>query len=54
MKTDNTSGLDHAHMMETAFMLKQLVAMGTTIIVVTHDSELIHACCSRKLCIAES
>lgn len=53
MKTDNTSGLDHAHMMETAFMLKQLVAMGTTIIVVTHDSELIHACCSRKSCITE-
>ena len=53
MKTDNTSGMDPAHMMETAFMLKQLVAMGTTIIVVTHDSELIHACCSRKFCISK-
>ena len=48
-----TSGLDHAHMMETAYLLKQLVAMGTTIIVVTHDSELIHACCSRKFCISK-
>lgn len=48
-----TSGLDHAHMMETAYLLEQLVAMGTTIIVVTHDSELIHACCSRKFCISK-
>ena len=48
-----TSGLDHAHMMETARLLKQLKALGTTIIVVTHDSELIHACCSRKLCITK-
>ena len=39
-------------MMETAYLLEQLVAMGTTIIVVTHDSELIHACCSRKFCIS--
>ena len=46
-----TSGLDHAHMMETARLLKQLKALETTVIVVTHDSELIHACCSRKLCI---
>ena len=44
---------DHAHMMETAYLLEQLVAMGTTIIVVTHDSELIHACCSRKFCISK-
>ena len=43
-----TSGLDHAHMMETAVLLKQLQNIGTTIIVVTHDSELIHACCTRK------
>ena len=45
-----TSGLDYAHMMETAELLKRLQAMGTTILVVTHDSELIHACCAR--CIA--
>lgn len=44
-----TSGLDHAHMMETAALLKQLEEMGTTILVITHDSELIRACCSRKL-----
>ena len=35
-------------MMETAVLLKQLQNIGTTIIVVTHDSELIHACCTRK------
>lgn len=43
-----TSGLDYAHMLETAELLMQLRAMGTTILVVTHDSELIHACCSRR------
>ena len=47
-----TSGLDHAHMMETAELLKQLQCMGTTILVVTHDSELIHACCTRQYNIA--
>jgi len=45
-----TSGLDYAHMTETADLLKSLRAMGTTILVVTHDGELIRACCGRKLC----
>ena len=44
-----TSGLDYAHMMETAALLKQLQSLGATILVVTHDSELIRACCSRRL-----
>ena len=44
-----TSGLDYAHMMETAALLRQLQGLGATILVVTHDSELIRACCSRKL-----
>ena len=44
-----TSGLDYAHMVETAALLRQLQGMGATILVVTHDSELIRACCSRKL-----
>ncbi len=48
-----TSGLDYAHMMETAKLLKQLKELGTTILVVTHDSELIHACCSRRFSISE-
>ena len=44
-----TSGLDYRHMKETADLLKKLKEMGTTILVVTHDTELIHACCSRKI-----
>ena len=44
-----TSGLDHGHMIETADMLKKLRDMGTTILVVTHDTELIRHCCSRMI-----
>ncbi len=44
-----TSGLDHAHMTEVSDILKQLREMGATVLVVTHDSELIHACCTRKI-----
>ena len=44
-----TSGLDYAHMMETAALLQRLRDMGATILVVTHDSELIRACCSRQI-----
>ena len=46
---ESTSGLDYAHMMETAALLRQLQGMGATILVVTHDCELIRACCTRKL-----
>ena len=44
-----TSGLDHGHMKETAALFEKLRNMGTTILVVTHDSELIRACCTRKI-----
>ena len=44
-----TSGLDYAHMKETAELLEKLRSMGTTILVVTHDSELIRACCTRRI-----
>ena len=44
-----TSGLDHGHMKETATLFEKLRAMGTTLLVVTHDSELIRACCTRKI-----
>ena len=44
-----TSGLDQAHMAETAMLLKQLCRTGTTILLVTRDSEMIHACCKRIL-----
>ena len=42
-----TSGLDYAHMEETAQLMKNVQKKGTTILVVTHDSELIHNCCGR-------
>lgn len=44
-----TSGLDYAHMQELARLLSKLRAMCTTILIVTHDSELIHACCTRLI-----
>ena len=44
-----TSGLDYRHMKETADLLIKLKEMVTTILVVTHDTELIRACCSRKI-----
>ena len=44
-----TSGLDYGHMKETADMLKKLRDMGTTVLVVTHDTELIRHCCSRMI-----
>ncbi len=40
-----TSGLDLRHMEQTAELLQRLAQMGKTVIVVTHDSELIEACC---------
>lgn len=46
-----TSGLDYAHMEQTASLLRELKEMGKTVIVVTHDSELIRSCCDRKIVI---
>lgn len=44
-----TSGLDYLHMQEIAKLLSKLRSLQKTIIVVTHDSELIHACCTRLI-----
>lgn len=44
-----TSGLDYAHMQKLAQLLSKLKSMNTTIVLVTHDSELIHACCTRLI-----
>ena len=44
-----TSGLDYSHMKEISQLLLKLKKMKTTIIVVTHDSELIHSCCTRLI-----
>ncbi|MCW5952275.1 MAG: ATP-binding cassette domain-containing protein [Propionibacteriaceae bacterium] len=39
-----TSGLDLAHMRQVAGALRQLAAAGRTVLVATHDTELIAAC----------
>lgn len=44
-----TSGLDYIHMKQTCELLKMLREMGKTILVVTHDCELIRSCCERKI-----
>ena len=41
-----TSGLDYIHMKQICDLLKSLKEMGRTVIVVTHDAELIKGCCS--------
>ena len=46
-----TSGLDHKHMTTVAAMLKSLAERGKTVIVSTHDPELIALCCDYILCI---
>ena len=40
-----TSGLDYAHMEKVGKLLKQLAASGSTVLVSTHDPELIELCC---------
>jgi energy-coupling factor transport system ATP-binding protein len=46
-----TSGLDFLHMEKVAELLKELAASGKTVLVSTHDSELIDKCCDHVLCI---
>jgi energy-coupling factor transport system ATP-binding protein len=40
-----TSGLDYAHMEIVGELLKQLADSGSTVLVSTHDPELIELCC---------
>ena len=44
-----TSGLDWAHMLDTANNLRGLAARGVTSLVITHDPELVAACCDHVL-----
>lgn len=44
-----TSGLDYRHMIQTARLLKELRQNGRTIYVITHDPELISACCTHVI-----
>ena len=41
-----TSGLDYRHMLQTAQLLQQLRQSGKTAYLITHDPELICACCT--------
>ena len=44
-----TSGLDYAHMLQIGQILRSLQQMGKTVIVVTHDRELIKECCDEEI-----
>lgn len=44
-----TSGLDYRHMKTTADMFKNIRKRGKTVLVVTHDPELIAMCCTHVL-----
>ncbi|MBP5567951.1 MAG: energy-coupling factor ABC transporter ATP-binding protein [Treponema sp.] len=44
-----TSGLDYTHMLQIGKILRELKTMGKTVIVVTHDRELIKECCDTEI-----
>lgn len=46
-----TSGLDFSHMIKVGKLLKELTGSGKTVLVATHDYELIEECCDYVLCI---
>lgn len=41
-----TSGLDYRHMKEVAQSIRKLSDMGKTQFIITHDQELVAACCN--------
>lgn len=44
-----TSGLDYIHMLQIGEILRSLKSQGKTVIVVTHDRELIKECCDFEI-----
>ncbi len=48
-----TSGLDFTHMLQISAILRELKKLGKTVIVVTHDRELIRECCDCEIRLSE-
>ena len=48
-----TSGLDYTHMLQIGEILRSLKTQGKTVIVVTHDRELIKECCDCEICLQD-
>lgn len=48
-----TSGLDYTHMLQIGEILRSLKDQGKTVIVVTHDRELIQECCDCEICLRD-
>lgn len=48
---EQTPGLDYSHMKKVGQLLKTLASSGNTVLVATHDPELIELCCDYVLCI---
>nr|MCR5716451.1 ATP-binding cassette domain-containing protein [Lachnospiraceae bacterium] len=48
-----TSGLDYRHMVEVSSVMKQLAGMGKTVVVITHDMELILSTMDRVICLEQ-
>ena len=46
-----TSGLDYSHMVKVGKMLRELADGGSTVLVSTHDPELIRLCCDTELAV---
>ncbi|MBE5906565.1 MAG: hypothetical protein E7277_07205 [Lachnospiraceae bacterium] len=51
MFDEPTSGLDYSHMVKVSELLKSLAEDGRTVLVSTHDPELIELCCDYVLSI---
>lgn len=49
-----TSGLDYRHMVQTARLFAGLQARGKSVLIITHDRELIQKCCTCEMVMTEA